>query len=158
MEQIVVKLNEARDILSQLSPRPIPPEITSVAERDTLWLQQCLIKLEPSIIRLPLDGKYRLTTQSNFLNIVAWDWVDSKKYLAEVFDCENFAITFKAHVDWYFGLNQVGVVIDYAAGHGYNLVVFPDGKVMLLEPQSDQLIAWPNMASLYVLKNAFVLI
>ena len=127
-------------------------------EKNSTWVQQCLSKLEPSIIRLPLDGKYWLTNQSNFLNIVAWDWVDSKKYLVEVFDCENFAIAFKAHVDWYFGLNQVGIVIDYEAEHGYNLVIFPDGKVMLFEPQNDQLFVWANRAAQYILKNAFVLI
>jgi len=158
MEQLIEKLKEAKDTLAQLSHRPPPPEITFIEERDTIWIQQSLFNLEPSIVRLPLDGKYRLTNQNNFLNIVAWDWVDSKKYTTDIFDCENFAITFKAHVDWYFGLNQVGIVIDYEAGHGYNLVVFPDGKVMLLEPQNDNLFVWPNLANMYILKNAFVLI
>lgn len=158
MEQILGKLSEARDLLVAYSPHPAPPELGIITQKDTAWLQTCLMKLEPSIVRLPLDGTYRLVSQRDFLNIVAWDWVDSRKYAAEIFDCENFAITFKAHVDWYFGLNQVGVVIDYQAGHGYNLVVFPDGKVMLLEPQNDNLFVWANLASLYVLKGAFVLL
>lgn len=158
MEQILGKLNETRDILANISPHPPAPIINNIAQKDSIWIQQCLTKLEPSIVHLPLDGSYYLTNQSNFLNIVAWDWVDTKKYTAEIFDCENFAITFKAHVDWYFGLNQVGIVIDYEAGHGYNLVVFPDGKVMLFEPQNDQLFIWANRAAQYVLKDAFVLI
>jgi hypothetical protein len=158
MEQILGKLAEARDLLAAYSPHPAPPEMGLITQEDTTWIQAALVKLEPTIVRLPLDGTYRLVNQRDFLNIVAWDWVDSKKYTAEIFDCENFAITFKAHVDWYFGLNQVGIVIDYQAGHGYNLVVFPDGKVMLLEPQNDNLIAWPNLSSIYVLKGAFVLL
>jgi hypothetical protein len=156
---LITKLTEANNILRQLSPHPPPPEVTSVEERDSLWVQQRLDSLEANIIRLPLDCKYKLTNQTNFLNVVAWDWVDSRKYLSEVFDCENFAIAFKSHVDWQFGLNQVGIVIDYAAGHGYNLAIFPDGKVMLFEPQNDSLFVWANAhAVLYVLKNAFVLI
>jgi hypothetical protein len=158
MEQILGKLSEARDILAAYSPHPSPPELGLITQKDTAWIQTSLMKLEPTIVRLPLDGTYRIVSQRDFLNIVAWDWVDSKKYTAEIFDCENFAITFKAHVDWYFELNQVGIVIDYQAGHGYNLVVFPDGKVMVFEPQNDCLYAWPTMASLYVLKEAFVLI
>ena len=157
MQQILPKLDEAIDILSRVSPHPPAPLVSSV-EKTTLWIQEKLMFLEPTIIRLSLDGTYKLANQRDFLNIVAWDWVDAKKYTSEIFDCENFAISFKAHVDWYFGLNQVGIVIDYRAGHGYNLVVFPDGNVMLLEPQNDNLIAWPNMSSLYVLKEAFVLI
>lgn len=144
--------------LEQLVPHPAPPELGTVYERTTLWIQERLMFLEPTIVRLPLDGTYRLVNQRDFLNIVAWDWVDSRKYTAEIFDCENFAIAFKSHVDWYLGLNQVGIVIDYDAGHGYNIVVFPDGNVMLVEPQNDHLIAWPNMSGVYVLKGAFVLI
>ena len=155
---LITKLNFAHDALMRMSPHPPPPVITSVQEADSAWVQQCLHKLDPTIVRLPLDLKYYLTNQTNFLNIVAWDWVDSKKYQRETFDCENFAIAFKSHVDWQFGLNQVGIVIDYAAGHGYNLVIFPDGRVMLLEPQNDQLFVWANRAAQYVLKSAFVLI
>lgn len=155
---LITKLNEARDTLMRTSPHPPPPAINYVQESDTAWVQQCLHNLEPTIVRLPLDLKYYLTNQTNFLNIVAWDWVDSKKYQREIFDCENFAIAFKSHVDWQFGLNQVGIVIDYAAGHGYNLAIFPDGRVMLFEPQNDQLFVWANRAAQYVLKNSFVLI
>jgi hypothetical protein len=157
MEQILGKLNEARDILANYAPHPIPPELGTITQKDTTWVQTCLTKLEPSLDRLPLDSTYRMVSQSKFLNIVAWDWVDSKKYEAEIFDCENFAITFKTHIDWYFGLNQVGIVIDYKMGHGYNLVVFPDGKVMLFEPQTDGLFVW-GTNSIYVLKGAYVLL
>jgi len=156
--ELITKLNEVVATLRNLSPHPAPPEISYIVEKDSLWVQECLFMLEPSIIRLPLDGKYYLTNQSNFLNIIAWHWVDSREWVKDKFDCENFAITLKADVDWYFGLNQVGIVIDYKAGHGYNLVVFPDGKVMLLEPQNDRMFVWPNLSSLYVLKNAFVLL
>ena len=157
MTALITKLNEANDLLNQLSPYPPPPKITNISEVDTYWIDSQLAPLR--VVRLPLDGKYRLTNKSNFIDIVAWDWVDSKPYERDIYDCENFAISFKARVDWYFALNQVGIVIDYTSGHGYNLVIFPNGDVMLLEPQSDGLVYWEDrVAILYALTGAFVLL
>lgn len=145
--------------LEDLVPHPAPPKITSVLEKDSIWVQQVIDELGAGIIRLPLDSKYRLTNEDNFLNIIAWDWVDVEKYQKEVFDCEQFAIAFKSHVDWYFGLNQVGIVIDYQSGHAYNLVIYPDGDVSVLEPQQDALYIWEKRpAPFYTMEGAIVLI
>ena len=155
-------LTKARDKIKRLelvTERPQPPEITYIRERYSAWIQQVLDSLGVGIIRLPLDVKYRLTNETNFLNIVAWDWVDSVKYESEVFDCENFAIAFKSHVDRYFGLNQVGIVIDYKSGHAYNLVIYPDGNVSVLEPQQDAIYVWAQRPEIfYSLTGAIVLI
>ena len=162
LKDIGSKLIKAENTIKQLEllvPRPAPPEIDYVVEKDTLWVQQVLDGMGLGIIRLGLDANYYLTNQTNFLNIVAWDWVDSIKYVAERFDCENFAFAFKSHVDMYFHLNQVAVVIDYKSGHGYNLVIFPNGKVMVLEPQSDNLYVWTKRPeAFYSLKGAIVLL
>lgn len=152
-------LKETIRQLELLVPHPVPPKIDYIVEKDTTWIQQVLDGMGLGIIRLGLDANYCLTNQTNFLNIVAWDWVDSIKYIAEKFDCENFAFAFKSHVDIYFHLNQVAVVIDYKSGHGYNLVIFPDGKVMVLEPQSDNLYVWTKRPEkFYSLQGAIVII
>jgi hypothetical protein len=156
---LLEKLTESKAILDKVlkGHHPTPPKVSIIKEKDTAWIEACLGPLK--VVRLPLDGTYRLTDQNNFLNIVSWDWIDSKPYAKETFDCENFAIAFKSHVDEYFGLNQVGIVIDYKSMHGYNLVVFPDGNVMLLEPQTDNLLVWTSRSLvLYALTGAFVLI
>ena len=156
---LIQKLNEAYCTLAKLNPRPPAPEVSYVVKKDSIWVHECLFNLEPSIVRLSLDATYLLTDKDSFLDIVAWDWVDSWLWVKDKFDCENHAIAFKSHVDRYFGLNQVGIVIDYKAGHGYNLVVFPDGEVLLFEPQNDSLFMWDDIhAILYALKDAFVLI
>jgi len=153
------KLQERNRQLELLVPRPTPPEIDYVVEKDTVWVQSVLDGLRLGIIRVPLDSIYRMTNQKNFLNVVAWDWIDSIKYDKEFFDCENFAISFKAHVDMYFKLSQVGIVIDYKSKHGYNLVIYPDGNVHVLEPQSDALYVWPKRPEkFYSLKGAIVII
>jgi hypothetical protein len=111
------------------------------------------------IQRLPLDVTYYLTNQRGFLNVVAWDWTDTLPYIRERFDCENFALLFKAHVDLHFHINQVAVIIDYQSGHAYNLVVYPDGNKQVLEPQSDALYVWTQrIEKFYSLKGAIALI
>jgi hypothetical protein len=159
MALLVEKLNESKAILDKVlkSHHPSPPKISVVKEKDSPWIDSCLAPLK--VVRLPLDGQYRLTDQNNFLNIVSWDWIDSRQYVTDVFDCENYAIAFKSRIDEYFGLNQVGIVIDYKSMHGYNLVVFPDANVMLLEPQNDKLFIWTSRSLVfYALEGAFVLI
>jgi len=156
------ELAQAKDTIRQLEllvPRPPPPVLDYIATSDTVWLQQQLDAMQLGIIRLPLDGTYYLTTQKNFLNIVAWDWTDTLPYIRERFDCENFALLFKAHVDLHFHLNQVAVIIDYNSGHGYNLVVYPDGNKQVLEPQSDALYVWTKRPEqFYSLHGAIALI
>ena len=61
-------------------------------------------------------------------------------------------------MDLFFQLNQVGLVIDYAAGHAYNLVLYPDGEIQILEPQNDALWVWDVRPGVYELKGAIVLI
>ena len=85
-----------------------------------------------------LDNKYQVTTQKDMKKIIDWDWTDNKKYVAEKYDCDNFAFSFKAMVDRRFGINNVGLVVDYSGGHAYNIMVFNDGSVRLFEPQTDR--------------------
>ena len=89
------------------------------------------------VFRLPLDGVYWLPSLDDMGRIIAWDWVDKKEYRVEMFDCENFAFWFKARVDGVFKLNNVAMVIDYSGGHGYNLFLTSDAKILLFEPQTD---------------------
>jgi len=70
--------------------------------------------------------------------------------------CENFAFTFKALVDRVYGLNQVGLVIDWSGGHGYNVIVFADGEVWFFEPQNDQTVSIGT--GIYKMERADILI
>ena len=124
-------LTEARDTIRRLElicPRPAPPVLGNITEQTSAWIQQQLDSMNLGIQRLPLDATYFLTNQRGFLNVVAWDWTDTLPYIRERFDCENFALLFKAHADLHFHINQVAVIIDYESGHAYNLVMYPDGN------------------------------
>ena len=151
--------NETIRQLKLLVPRPVPPKVTDVIKQGTVFIQSALDRMKLGIIRIPLDETYYMANQSDFLNVVAWDWVDTLDWTKDRWDCENFAFVFKSHVDLFFGLNQVGIVIDYVSRHSYNLVVYPDGKVQILEPQSDALYVWTQRpGAFYSLKGAIVLI
>ena len=149
---LITKLNKVKELVSDDIP-----EINVVKTYPSSYVTSLLAPYD--IQRLPLDGTYYMTDKSNSLNIVAWDWIDNKQYFTERFDCSNFALSFKAHVDEVFGLNQVGLVIDYVTSHAYNVVVFPDNVVMLFEPQSDSLFFLKDRnEGVYYFKNSIVLI
>lgn len=145
--------------LELLVPRPVPPTIDYIAERDTAWIQAQLNGMGLEIIRLPLDGNYRLTNRKNFANVVAWDITDRLEYVKDFFDCDKFAMLFKVMVNLIFQLTQVVDVIDYKSGHSYNLILYPDSEPMVFEPQSDGMYLWTKrLTDFYSLQGAIALI
>ena len=160
--ELELELADAKETIRQLellTPRPTPPVIEYVVKRDSAWIQEKIDSLGLGIVRLPLDATYRLTNKTNFREIIAWDWTDRIDYIKERYDCEQFAIQLKAIVDLYFHLNQVAIVIDYKSGHAYNLVIYDDGDIDVLEPQSDGLYFWEErLKDFYSLQGAIALI
>jgi len=153
----LAKADEKIKQMEKVLPRPAPPELTNTIEKDTAWVQDVLMEMKVQVIRLPLGSEFRLVDKDTFIEFIAWDWVDSFEY-HKFYRCGNFTISFKASADQW-GVNQVGIVLDYQSGHAYNLVIFPDRKVMLLEPQSDNLFFHDEHApQFYPLEGAVVII
>ena len=125
-----------------------PPTLTdSLVEHNGTWITQRLRNtnlIGRSMHRKALDNKYLTCTRLDFDAIIQWDWTDNKTYIAEKYDCENFSFSFKARVDRRFYINTVGLVIDYEAGHAYNVIIFANGSMKIFEPQSD---GWPKIGS-----------
>ncbi|MBA7466132.1 hypothetical protein ES707_01307 [subsurface metagenome] len=156
------KKQELKETIRQLEllvPRPTPPTIDYVVEKDSLWVQQRLDGMGLEIIRLPLDGNYRLTNRKNFLNVVSWDITDRMEYVRDFFDCDKFAMLFKVMVNLVFRLTQVAYIIDYKSGHSYDLILYPDSESMVHEPQSDGMYVWTKrLTDFYSLRGAIALI
>ena len=108
--------------------------------------------------RIQLDNNYWCCSRNDFLDIVAWDWTDKKQYVLEEYDCDNFAISFKARMDRRFHLNNVGVVVDFSGGHVYNVVVFSDGSLELFEPQGDRFVTNEKGTGYYACSIGSILI
>lgn len=159
-EGLGVALADAKEKIRQLellADRPAPPTLTYTTQRDNAWMQNEIDSMGLDIQRLVLDSMYYMTNQGNMLNIIAWDYTDTLKYLKHRFDCENFAILFKAICDLHFRINQVAIVLDYVSGHGYNLIIYPDGNKAILEPQHDALYVWTKRPQqFYCLRGAYV--
>jgi len=99
-----------------------------------------------------LDGKYKLVSLDTWKKIIRSDTLNlTKKWHRDVFDCDDFAIVFKAHVSEFYEINSVGVALGriydvktnkYVGCHAYNLIVAKNGSIELYvyEPQTDELV------------------
>ena len=134
------------------------PEIR-LEQRGTSWLDSALSGLpgfDNGVNRIQLDRTYWVCSEDDFNKVVASDPTDERRYAADRFDCDNFSFTFKARVGRQYGLNAVGVVIDWSSTHAYNVVVFADGSAKIFEPQTD---LWPRLgAGNYKLQSGIVII
>jgi len=94
------------------------------------------------------DLKYRTTDIETFERIIKLDWVDTKKYIKDFFDCDDFALAFKSHMSEIYKINAVMVCIGEMRNkntnaligyHAYNRFIDKHLKLFLFEPQTDQL-------------------
>ena len=139
-------------------------DLGALVQADGAWLEGVLAKLIPGygtkVRRILLDNKYRLCVSEDMQRIIEWDFVDQKEYLADFWDCDDFAFAFKARCAAVFGVNQVALIVDYSSLHAYNLIVLPDEKIWLMEPQND--LYWDikdhDYKGQYALQNAVILI
>ncbi|QJF12412.1 hypothetical protein PFV2_gp39 [Pyrobaculum filamentous virus 2] len=102
-----------------------------------------------------LDNRYWVTTVDDFREIVSRDWTKHRRYIDDRFDCDNFALHFVARINAMYGLNSVGIVIDYDAAHAYNLAIVIDGgnlRKVVIEPQTGEILYRPD-GNLHKLQN-----
>ena len=111
---------------------------------------------------LRLDNNYYAVDMETFKKIVEWDWTDTRKYIADTFDCDKFAMYFKARVAIDFGVNAVGIVLDYSSSHAYNIVILKDQqgvKWYLYEPQNDSIFTYRQRnQNLYAMRQFYLIL
>ena len=141
-----------------------PPELKTREQVEKNYVYNALKDagfLTSGMKRLHLDSKYWACSKKEFQDWIRWDWTNKKKYVAEEYDCDNFAFSFKARCDRKIGINTVGLVIDYSGGHAYNVVAFTDSPAKLYEPQSDRWVE-PNASKsrneVYKLTNGYIIL
>lgn len=169
MGDLAVKLTQVKTRIEALRDHYVPPFAVETTEKDWSWLALQMQKIPtyqpnwsaPDGMKwLMLDGKYYAPSYEAMNAIWGWDWVDKKRYYADKFDCENFAALFQAHCALFFGVNTVAFVIDYSGGHGFNLIFFQNGDIMVFEPQNDTgwgLVDNPT-GGIYQMRNGFILV
>ena len=126
-------------------PEPGPPApIEERAEVVDSGVIQAAISAHPRMAQMPrtgVDSKYRVLRRADWDEVLAATDTDAEQYVSEWYDCDDFAVSFKAEVAEKYGINGVGIVLDYAMGHAYNAVFVynEDGSVSaeMVEPQND---------------------
>jgi len=60
-----------------------------------------------------------------------------------------------------FGINSIGVILDYSAGHAYNLVILKDSqgvRYYLFEPQNDSIFTYEGRdRNFYTMEEYYLL-
>jgi len=151
---------EANRRLKLMIPRPPPPKLDYVAEKDNAWVEAQLRGMGLNIVRLTLDTSFKITNRKNFVNkIVPYDLTDELPYIQSIFDCEDFTFLFKVRMHLDFGVNGMAVILDYVSGHAYGLALFDGSEHMILEIQNDGLWVWTKrIKEFYSLEGAIALI
>ena len=87
----------------------------------------------------PMNGKYRLPSQSEFEKVIDWDGTDTREYESDFYDCVDFTKSMRCLFGQKYQVNAIGTVIAYAGTpHAFNIVIFKSGEIRLFEPQNDQ--------------------
>jgi len=142
-EMLKRKINQLAELVNKLYEYYVPPFTINAVQLTEDEVQSVINDLRNKggfQGWLRLDGTYYTTDLDTFKKIIEWDWTDTRKYLDDVFDCDKFAMYFKSRMAIDFHINAIGVVLDYSAGHAYNLVILKDAqgvKWLLYEPQLD---------------------
>jgi hypothetical protein len=111
---------------------------------------------------LRLDDKYYTTNMDTIKQIIKWDWTDTRKYLEDTFDCDKFATYFKSRMAIDFGINAIGIVLDYSSAHAYNIIITKDNqgvKWYLYEPQTDNIFTYEDREKVfYKMENYYLIL
>jgi len=94
------------------------------------------------------DSTYWVQKWDVWKNIIAYDWIDKKKYVSELFDCDDFAFWFGSRMAGIYHLNTGFVCYGDTynmdgtkrSGHAFNIIpAYTDGELnwYVYEPIND---------------------
>ena len=140
-------LAELADRIQQLAKaigeRANIPDVEAF-ERDRDWILKQIDRLPRPLTVWILDNRYRTTTLDGFRRIIEWDRTNLRPYIAEFWDCDDYAWRFKSNVTTTFLVNGIGFVIDWSkpeCAHSYNVLFPTDSDPVVYEPQTDQIMS-----------------
>ena len=88
---------------------------------------------------LQVDDKYRALKIEDWHRVMAASDTSSYRYTASYFDCNSFALAFKAEVSRLL-VNGCGLVLDYTGHHAFNLALIAGQDkptFRFIEPQAE---------------------
>jgi len=88
------------------------------------------------------DSQYILVDKPTIKEFLIYDDTNTKKYVRETFDCDDFAFTLWRNVRSSLGnvaFGVVSIVINDTSGHVLNLFVDTNWHIYFVEPQNDKI-------------------
>jgi len=94
------------------------------------------------------DRKYDTISWEDWKELIEYDWIDKRKYIDEMLDCDNFSHIFSGHMQEIYELNTAGMahgihLVDPDDGshigyHRANVIYTKEGNLYLFEPMTDE--------------------
>ena len=111
---------------------------------------------------ITLDSTFMCVSAKKMDEFIEFDRTDKKQYVSEVYDCDDFARDFSRNATR-MGVTSVGVVLDRASSHAYNVVLTSDKGVLkcrAYEPQeSDEKRCWVKLGEgSYKAKSGYIIL
>ena len=104
---------------------------------------------------LQIDEEYRSLSLDNWNKVLQASDTSKQKYIKNFYDCNHFAVLFKAEVGLIL-VNGCGLVLDFSGEHAFNLIIVGEENkppsFKFVEPQLDNWIV-PNSSPHYNLKG-----
>ena len=104
-------------------------------------LQRAIRKLDPKAdVRHLWDSTYLFPREYDFRKALGVDELETERYVAQIYDCDNFARDLPGRIQTLTGCNCVGMILDSKAGHAYSIAGVNRGnniKLIVIEPQTD---------------------
>ena len=98
------------------------------------------------------DGKYHVPRKDALIQFIRDNWLDKRRWLEDVYDCDNFALSFKAYLAEIGLINACGFAVGEVRDaktnqllgyHAFNVLSFYDEtgevKLVMFEPQTDEI-------------------
>jgi hypothetical protein len=115
-----------------------PYEMPIEAVKDYTWVQTCLGNYRVKFRFYPMDKPVTIPSYEDTLKFIKWDLTDVPPYITDDRDCDKYARRLWSRYAWLTPWNNLGFVDDLSGGHAYNLFITADGRVWIVEPQSDR--------------------
>lgn len=110
-------------------------------------ITQAIVKYLPSVNLTHLDDWYYLIPISQWKELIAVDWTDTKKWVIDKFDCDNFGNYFSANMAMFYEINSAGRVYgkfyrgtqNFVGYHYWNIIIDSNKDIWFFEPESDKM-------------------
>ena len=133
-----------------------PPQRTKISQG---MVKAMLRDMGCKLTAVPTDSDYVALPRTEWDGIIRQSRVDTTKYVAQEYDCDNFALALYDEIVNGRRLRACAMVVDYSGKHAYNILFVSthDGpKCHILEPQTDHIMERGGSGQ-YKMKQGYVI-